>query len=88
VGWNQQNRGVHVNDVPHVSSSGLSVMPEIGYQWKRFSQVLSITTPVSTPTFDQIGNEDGRRYLMNRGRVSTITFTTRYYFRLFGKKNN
>ena len=88
LGWNQQSRFIRVNDVEKVNSSGLSLMPEIGYQWKRFSQALSITTPVTTPTFDQVGNEDGRRYLMNRGRVSTITFTTRYYFRLFGKKIN
>lgn len=86
LGWNQQKRFVHINDVASVSNSGLSLLPELGFQWKGLSHVLSITTPVATPTFDQINNEDGLRYVMERGRVSTFTYSVRYSFRLLSKK--
>ncbi|WP_194774735.1 hypothetical protein [Pararhodonellum marinum] len=77
---------IRVNDVEIIERSDFSVMPELGFQMKNLQIVLSFTTPVPSPTFDQVGNDDGIRYVMESGFVSTLQYSIRYQFRLLNKK--
>lgn len=86
LGLNKNRRYVRVNDIEKIGKTSLSLMPEVGYQAKGLQFVLSFTTPVASPTFDQTGNEDGIRYLMERGHVATLQYSLRYQLQLFNKK--
>jgi hypothetical protein len=86
LGFNRNRHYIRVNDVEKIGKSGFSFIPEVGYQAKGLQFVLSFSTPAPTPSFDQVGNDDGIRYLMERGHVATLQYSLRYQFSLFNKK--
>lgn len=76
---------IRVNNVERISNTGIPLIPEIGYQWVGIQIALTFTTPVASPTFDQVGNDDGVRYVMERGFLSTLQYSIRYQFKLFSR---
>lgn len=86
LGLNRNRRYIRVNDVEKIRNTNISLIPEVGFQAKRLQFVLSFTTPVASPTFDQVGNDDGIRYVMEKGFVSTLQYSLRYQFQLLNKK--
>lgn len=77
---------VQVNDVDTISRTSFAMMPEFGIQAQCVQFVLSFTAPVASPTIDQVSKDDGIRYVMDRGFVSTLQLSIRYQFRLFGRE--
>lgn len=86
LGLNRNRRYVRVNDIEKIGKTNLSLMPEVGFQAKGLQFVLSFTTPAASTTFDQVGNDDGVRYVMEKGFVSTFQYSLRYQFQLLNKK--
>jgi len=82
---NRNRRYIRVNDVEKIGKTSISLIPEAGLQVKGFQILLSFTTPASSPSFDQVGNDDDIRYVMEKGRVATLQYSLRYQLRLFKK---
>lgn len=85
LGLNRNSSYIRVNDVEKIGKTNLSLVPESGFQVRGLQFVLSFTTPVASPSFDQVGNDDGIRYVMEKGFLSTLQYSIRYQFKLFSK---